>query len=213
MEADGTRGDGEALSLDNVLQPLSGVGDQRRQLAGHRLLLLLLLVRVVVEVVVGLLGRGGAAHLSQLLSVGVHQRSSGSQHELLVQCQEGVAAVGRGGVGGALGVLERRELLLAHALPDHKVAGEAEDVEDELLHLDAVGLLRLVQLAALQVHEGDLLLGDVVHQLLLVGADHALQEVQGEEVDAQVGGGVGEVAVGVAELCRLGGDLGILYHL
>ena len=37
------------------------------------------------------------------------------------------------------------------------------------------------------VDEGDLLLGHVVVEELLLGGDHPLQELEGEEVDADVG--------------------------
>lgn len=50
------------------------------------------------------------------------------------------------------------------------ILGELEDVEDKLLHLDPIGLLRLDQLPRFNIHVWDLLLSNMVLQLRLVGA-------------------------------------------
>ena len=118
----------------------------------------------------------------------------------------------RGEVAGALGILERRELVLPHARPHHEVLGEAEDVEDELLHLDAVGLLRTDD-GAVGAHVRDLLLGDVVDQLALVLVANAPQEVEREEVDAEVGRPVRQGVVRVAEPGGRRSDFRILNNL
>ncbi|KAI6761286.1 hypothetical protein HG531_001839 [Fusarium graminearum] len=80
--------------------------------------------------------------------------------------------IGLAGVGivltGARGILERRELIFTLDLKRSKLleGQEGEDVKDELLELDAVGLLGLDGLAALEIGRGDLLAGDVVGKLM-----------------------------------------------
>ncbi|KAI6769872.1 hypothetical protein HG530_004501 [Fusarium avenaceum] len=67
----------------------------------------------------------------------------------------------------ARGVLEGRELVLTLNLERGELVQgqEGEDIKDELFELDAVGLLRLDGLAALEVSRGDLLAGNMVRQL------------------------------------------------
>lgn len=84
-------------------------------------------------------------------------------------------------VGSALGASPGPH---PHPRPmDTAILGELEDVKDKLLHLDPVGLLRLDQLPRLNIHVGDLLLGNVVLQLRLVGA------ARGQESEPKAGTG------------------------
>ena len=63
--------------------------------------------------------------------------------------------------------VEHLSFSLPEALPDDEFAllGELEDVEDELLELDAVVGRGLLGGAGLGVEEGDLLASDVLRQL------------------------------------------------
>ena len=125
---------------------------------------------------------------------------------------DGKVAVVGGGVLGPVGVLQRGELVLPDTLPHVERLRKLEDVEYELLHLDAVGPVGLDGLAGLG-DVRDLLLGHVVHQLALVLVHDSPQERAGEVVDADVGGGVGQGAVVVAGLGGAVGDLGVLDNL
>lgn len=88
----------------------------------------------------------------------------------------------------ALGVLQRRELVLTADLNGSELVkgGQGEDVKDELLQLDTVGLLRLEGLAILRLDARNLLAGNVVRQLVRPGLDR-LQETEGVVVVDDVG--------------------------
>lgn len=117
---------------------------------------------------------------------------------------------------GTLGVLQRRELVLAAHFDGGKLLQrrQGEDVKDELLQLDAVGLLGLEGLAGFGQDARDLLAGNVVGQLVRPGLDR-VEESEGVVVVDNVGGPelqhVG--LLGVLGLGRLLVDLGVLDHV
>ncbi len=129
--------------------------------------------------------------------------------------EQGVAAVHGGKVFSPVGVLEGRELVFAVAFPDGESLDirELENVEHELLHLDAVWPLGLDEVARRGVDERDLFLGDVMHEFFLVLRYHPVEEVAREVVDADAGGGVGKGPVTVPFLGRRGRDLGVFDDL
>lgn len=119
-------------------------------------------------------------------------------------------------LAGVLGVLERRELVLALDFDAGELlqGDHGEDIEDELLELDAVGLLRLDGLASLDVDAGDLLAGHVVRQLVRPRLDR-LEEAEGVVVVDDVGSAELEHVglLGVFGLRGLLVDLGVLHDV
>jgi hypothetical protein len=108
--------------------------------------------------------------------------------ESLTLKQDILAAGVRVVLASTLCVLERRELVLALHLHAGKLVHgqEGEAIEDELLELDAIGLLGL-DLLALVVNAGNLFLGDVVGKLVCPVGD-ALEEAEAVVVVDNVGG-------------------------
>lgn len=64
---------------------------------------------------------------------------------------------------GRLGVFERRKLLVASHFPDEEALRVLEHVEDELLELDPVRLVRFDEFSGV-IDEGDLLVSTVVRK-------------------------------------------------
>ena len=147
------------------------------------------------------------------LLVLVFQNRSGFFKILLVQVIERLS--GRGGrvlLPGGVCVLQGAELLLPKALQDQEVVGELKHVEHELLQLDAVWDGRGDGLAV--DVGGDLLPGHVVRQLVEVVVADPAEEVQGEEVVADVAGAELELARGlVALLGDFLADLAVFHDL
>lgn len=110
-------------------------------------------------------------------------------------------------LASAGGVLEGRELILTLDLEAGKLVErqQREHVKDELLKLDAVGLLRLHSLTALEVGGGDLLAGDVVGELVSPLRD-GVEEAEGVVVVDDVGSAESQ-NVGLLRVGLLSGGL------
>ena len=92
------------------------------------------------------------------------------------------------------------------------ILGKLEDIEDEFLHFDSVRLFRLAD-APCRIHVRDLLFGNVMLQHFLLSADYGAQEVDTEEVIANVSSVEGQASVRVALLSGSQSDLAILDNL
>lgn len=149
---------------------------------------------------------------SKCLTVG-NDNTTGSLDPPLTLLQD----IGTAGIRiiltGATGILQGRELVLATHLNASELVkrGHGEDIEDELLQLDAVRLGRLHSLTVLGVNERNLLAGHVVGQLVHPVLD-GLEEAEGVVVVDNVSGTELEQLglLGVLGFAGLLVDLGVL---
>lgn len=109
-------------------------------------------------------------------------------------------------------ILQRGKLQGTVHLEHGHFARVLEDVKDEQLHFDAVGL-GWHDGRAVVVDGGDLLVRNVVEQVAFVFRSYATQEGYGKVMVSNVARVEEQVAVGSSARCRLWGDFTILDHL